>query len=81
MTKAEFAKAWALARSNADLSAVDESILHGCGLADFAPVATTLAAVAKLLRWQCLYILGDGFDAEELNNCHTILRRKAQIVG
>ncbi len=81
MTKDQFSQAWAIARnSKIDLSNIDDSILYGCGLSDFQPVYTTLETVAKLLRWQCNYIFGDGFDAQELDNMAHIARKKFKIV-
>jgi hypothetical protein len=81
MTKQQFSEAWKIARNHEiDLSNVDDSILYGCGLNDFAPVHTTLETVAKLLRWQCNYIFGGGFDAQELDNMAHIARKKFLIV-
>jgi hypothetical protein len=79
MTKAEFKQAFAIADSKVDLSNVDDTVLDGCGLPDFQPVAVTLEAVAKHLRWQARYLNGQ-WDSEALDECHAILRRKAQIV-
>ena len=79
MTKQQFSQAWTLAQSPQDLN-VDEDVLFGCGLPDFQPAYCTIEQVAKLLRWQCFYIFGGGFDAEELNNMGKIARRKFLIV-
>jgi hypothetical protein len=57
MTKDEAQAAWEIAESNTDLSGVEDDHLHGFGLPGFAPVHTTLEAVALLLRWQ-----GKRFD-------------------
>ncbi len=80
MTKPEFSAAWKIAQSNQNLDAIDDSILFGCGLPDFQPVFTTLETVAKFLRWQCNYIFGDGFDAQELDNCAHIAKKKFKII-
>jgi len=53
MTKAEFQKAFALAKSDVDLiEHVDLSPFDGFGLPNFEPVVVTTAQVAGLLRWQ-----------------------------
>jgi len=81
MTKEQFSQAWKIAKNkDIDLENIDDSILFGCGLSDFAPVYTTIETVAKLLRWQCLFIFGDGFDTQELNRMATIARKKFQII-
>lgn len=81
MTKQQFSEAWAMARSNKDLSAIDDSTLHGCAFESFVPVYTTIETVAKLLRWQCCPIFGgEWFDAEELNSMAHIARKKFLIV-
>lgn len=81
MTKEQFSAAWKIAQNkDVDLSEIDDSILHGCGLSDFVPVYTTLETVAKLLRWQCLYMFGDGFDAQELDNMARIARKNFLVV-
>ncbi len=80
MTKQQFSDAWSVAQSQEDLEPVDDSILVGCALANFQPVYCTIQMVAKLLRWQCCNIFGDGFDAEELNQMGQIARKKFLIV-
>jgi hypothetical protein len=81
MTKQEFSAAWKIAQNkDIDLSHIDDSILYGCGLNDFVPVHTTLETVAKLLRWQCNYMFGDGYDAQELDNMAHIARKKFLVV-
>lgn len=75
MTKAQFDEAVRIARSKVDLSDVSDDILLGCGLPSFKPVTITLEMAAKFIRWQsCL--LNGGIDAEALNECRTISRRK-----
>lgn len=81
MTRTEFNRAFELARDNSlDLSDVDERHLHGCGLPDFQRVMTTIAPVAKLLRWQCLMLNGD-WDQEALTEMRRISRRNFELVG
>lgn len=73
-------QATAIAKSDTDLTNVDDSNLFGCGLPDFKPVHTTLEAVAKLLRYQCAQFDG-GWDATEFDNMCYIARRKFLIMG
>lgn len=75
MTKKQFGQAVRIAQSREDLSKVDDSTLFGCGLPDFKPVFCTIEMVAKFVRWQCLQFNGE-FNAENLNECATIARRK-----
>jgi hypothetical protein len=81
MTKAEFKQAFEIAKSNKDLTNVDDSTVYGCGLPDFKPVYVTLEVVAKLIRWQCQYIFGDGWDMNELDNIAHIAKKKFLIIG
>lgn len=80
MNKAEFQRAYALAVSDTDLSGADDSLLDGFGLPDFEPVAVTVEAAARTIRWQCVMLNGQ-IDAEALNDCRTAFRRKVQIVN
>lgn len=84
MTKNEFSEAVKLAKdSTRDLSAIDDSIVFGCGLPDFnngQKLVVTLEIVAKFIRWQCQY-LGGGWDMEEMQNCFWIAKRKFLLVG
>jgi len=76
MTKTQFGEAVRIAQADRiDLSGVDDSLLHGCGLPDFKPVYCTVEQVAKLVRWNCMQLNGE-LDAEELNNVAHIARRK-----
>jgi len=68
MLKDQFDRAFAIARSKADLSQVDDSILFGYGLPDFAPVTVPIETVAKTIRWQALQFNGQ-WDTEELEAC------------
>lgn len=87
MKATEFDRAWRLALSPADLTDADDSPLHGCGLPDFSPVRVPIEAVAKLLRWQAVYIgRGEGqpkYDGDELENMRKILvypSRRVEII-
>ena len=51
-----------------DLSGVDDSILHGCGLRDFVPVTADIRTVAHLIRYQCLCMDG-SWDWREWDEC------------
>jgi len=78
MTKQEFHEAWQIASSDRDLTYVDDTPLHGCGLPDFQRISCTIEQVAKLLRWQCCCIFG-GYDGEELAEMGRIARTKFLI--
>jgi hypothetical protein len=80
MTKTEFSKAFEIARSDMDLSGVEIESFNGFGLYGFQPIATTLQAVARLIRWQC-YCLNGSIDSEALNDIRQIGKRKFEIVG
>lgn len=75
MTKQQFDNAVAIARSNNDLSNVDDTILYGCALPDFKPVTVVLEACAKFIRWHCVMLNGQ-IDAEALNEMRLISRKK-----
>jgi hypothetical protein len=80
MTKQQFDKAVALARSQADLSQVDDTALDGCALPHFKPATVTLEAAAKFIRWQCLCLNGQ-MDGEALNEIREISRKRWLICG
>ena len=80
MNKREMSVALAIATSGADLSGHDDGILFGCGLPDFAPVATTLEVCARHIRWQC-FMLNGQIDYHELNETFAILRRAVSILN
>lgn len=80
MNKMEFKAAFEIANSDKDLSGVDDSPLFGCGLKGFQPVHTTLEAVAKLVRYQALYLNGN-WDMAEVDNMACIARRNFIIIG
>ena len=74
MTKNEFSAAFKIAKSNADLSKIDDSILYGYGLPGFKPVFVTLEQIAKLIRYQTFTFAG-GIDAQELNEVAQAARK------
>lgn len=87
MTKQEFSRAFDIAAdTNIDLSDVSYDHLHGCGLPDFQRTTTTIMPVARLIRWQCLYIghsIGapPSWDEEALGELKQIARLKFDLVG
>lgn len=80
MNKQEFSAAYALAASHADLSEVDDTVLHGCALPDFHSVTTNLQSVAKFLRWHCQYLNGQ-WDSEALTGMRELFRHKVTIAN
>ena len=80
MITLEFAEAFEIAKSDEDLSAIDDTPLYGCALRNFKPVHTTLRAVAKLIRWQALKLNGD-WDMTEIDDLANIGRTKFLIIG
>ena len=62
-----------------DLSATDDSMLYGFGLPHFEPVHTTIAAVAKVIRWQARQFNGQ-WDHPALDEVARIGRKKFLIV-
>jgi inorganic pyrophosphatase/exopolyphosphatase len=75
MNTQEFKAAFAIAKSSQDLSHVDTSHLFGYALKDFQPTATTLEAVAAIMRWQALYFNGN-WNQEELDEIRQIGRKR-----
>ena len=81
MTKEQLTSAMQIARSGRDLTQYDDSILDGIGLSSFeSPVYVCIEAVARFLRWQCIYLNG-GIDSEMLNECSALLRKRAMVLG
>jgi hypothetical protein len=80
MTKVELSKAFEIAKSGVEL----EDTLHlfdGFGLKDFQPVYCTLKDVAKLIRWQCQYMFGNGWDMDAFQEIAHFGKKKFIIVG
>jgi len=87
MLKEQFERAFRLAISDDDLSRFDDSPLFGCGLPGFDPVQVPIEAVAKFLRWQCVFISGEPgqpqYDGEELEYCRRPLvwpSRRVEVI-
>lgn len=78
MTREQFTAALTIARSNQNLEAFDDLILHGCGVPDFKPVTVVIEVAARFLRWQCVTLCG-GIDNDELENMRNIFRTKVLI--
>lgn len=80
MTLAQFQVAIKAAQNpTLDLTATDDSMLFGYGLPEFKPVHTTIAAVAKVIRWQARQFNGQ-WDMVELDALAKLARRKFIIV-
>jgi hypothetical protein len=80
MTLAQFQVAVKAAQNpTLDLTATDDTMLFGYGLPEFKPVHTTIAAVAKVIRWQARQFNGQ-WDMVELDALAKLARRKFIIV-
>jgi hypothetical protein len=80
MTTKQLSAAFAMANSNDFRSnPADLAIFDGFGLKSFQPIVATTAALAVLIRWQCMQLCGD-FDLDALNEIRVCLRRKLTIV-
>ena len=81
MTTKEFQVSFAIANDSAiDLTDVDNTNHFGFGLRDFAPVHTTLRAVAKTIRWQALQLNGE-WEAAALDEVAKLGKKKFIILG
>ena len=80
MTKDQLSRAVSIADSDEDLSHEDLHHFDGFGLKDFNPVFCTMRQLARLVRWQCQYIFGDGFDADALNEIARHGRKRFLVV-
>lgn len=78
MKKAEFQRAVEIAKSQEEITE-DDSHLYGCALPGFQPVFTSLKALAKLLRWQCLQLNGQ-WDEQALNEMWKIARYRFESI-
>lgn len=86
MNAAEYKAAFAIADDTSiDLSGEDISIFDGYGLPDFKPVVATLRQVARLMRWQALYMMtkpgASRWDAEELTSIRNLFRKRVTVAG
>lgn len=80
MNKAEFARAFALAESAADLSAVDDACLSGFMCRGAEPRVATIKQVARSLR-DYKYLMRPGFDMEAVEDFRRVAVRRVIIVG
>lgn len=80
MTKAEFQRAFDLAKQRTDLPQPDWSIVDGCGLPEFTPVTITIETMASLIRWQA-HNLDGTWDEHALTELKDIARHKFTMVG
>ena len=58
---------------------VDDSVLHGCGLAGFIRATITMDVAAKFIAWHCVQLNGQ-FDCEALTEMRNISRKKWVVV-
>jgi len=81
MNRKEFLKAFALIQNQdvKDMSLETIDCFYGCALPDFKYTNCTLKQVAKLIRYQCLYLDGT-LDINELNNIELISKKKFKII-
>lgn len=79
MNAAEFKSAFALAKTNEDLSNEDISMFDGFALKNFTPIACTERQVAALMRWQARYFNGN-WDSEALTEIKNNGRRRFTVV-
>ena len=80
MNAIEFRKAVLIAKTKkVDLSMVNDDALFGFGLSTFDPTHTTLAAVAKTIRWQAGPFAG-GWDEEAISEVGKAGRRNFIII-
>jgi hypothetical protein len=79
MTKQQFSQALKIAKSDQDLSNVDNSVIFGYGLPDFKPVHVTLEMVAKEIRWNS-FLFDGTICSTALNEVATLGRRNFLII-
>jgi len=79
MNLSDFKRAFAVAKSNKDLSNVFIDHLFGFGLKSFEQTSTTLDAVASVMRWQAKLMNG-SWDESELNVIREVGRKKFVII-
>jgi len=79
MTKQELTNAVELARSKEEIQD-DNSCLNGLYLRGFKPVSTTIRAVARFIRWHCIYLNGD-VATDELSEFAEFARKRIMVIG
>ena len=83
MTKPEFAKAFEIAKdfdNSPTIMDVDIAIFDGFDLNDFNPVYVTLRQIARLIRYQALYLSGE-WDSEALNEIGHFGKKRFIVIG
>ena len=81
MTKPEFKRAFAIAEDfDIKLGDHDMFIFDGFGLADFDVVYVTLSQIARLIRYQCLFLDGT-WDSKAMQEIGYFGKRKFMVVG
>ena len=68
-------------RNDVSYPGVEDTPLHGLSLPDF-PMgkAVRKEAIVQFLRWQCVYIFGDGIDENELSDMLYLLKEKKVVM-
>ena len=79
MTSKQINQSLQISRTGRDLSNVDDSVLHGCGLPDFKRTNCTLEMAAKMIHHAAMQFNGE-FDSIELNAICNVAKKKFQIV-
>lgn len=69
-----------MAQSDADLQSHDINVFDGFGLPSFSPIIVTIPQVARLIRWQAIYLNG-GVDSAALAEVADAGRRKFTVIG
>ena len=81
MTRKELARALELAKiGEREYNWAVLSVFDGFGLPDFEPIQTTLWAVSRLVRYQCLQLCGE-IDTVALNELAFFARKRFLIIG
>lgn len=79
MNKVEFTDALRIAKdSTIDLIDEELGLMNGYGLPNFEPVSVSTRQVARMIRWQALYLNG-GWDVEEINSVRQLGRNRFEI--
>lgn len=79
MTRKELKEAVKIAVSDVSLSEVDDDHLFGYELPSFKKTVSTIQAIAKMIRWQCVYLNGKICE-NSLNELFSIFKNKVTVV-
>lgn len=79
MTSQDFRRVFELAKSDVSFADVDDSPLCGYALPGFKPVAVTVAAAAKAVRWQALQFNGH-WDQGAINELRAAFVRRVSLL-